>query len=311
MVRMLHFARAAMSALLLFFCILPAAAQTTLTTVSTTTSFWSTNGGAMTFGITNSNSTGIIVTDLSSYLPASTFTATYTLWYNPTNLTGAPTIDVANGWIQLPVSATLPCPAVAGITPIFSNMNFLIPANTTYRVAFVTSSNGPYYGNAGGNQVTTAGGVSLLSGQNTTSPTYYGGFPSPPNSAVRYFYGSITFVPATPCIDPPTPGSATVSNANPCLNSNITLGLTGNSSGQGQTYQWESSPTLAGPYTSVGSPSSVPSLATTATTTQYYRAQVTCGATTLPSAEVLVTIPALFPAGTYTIDKTQPTAGTN
>src|SRR5690606_34775577 len=98
----------------------------------------------------------------------------------------------------------------AGITPTFSNLDFVVPPNTTYRMAFVTTNNGPYYGTGGASQVTTAGGVELYAGPNLITPTYYGYYPSPPNVAARYFYGSITFIPLTTnsCSGLPTAGIA-------------------------------------------------------------------------------------------------------
>jgi hypothetical protein len=96
-----------------------------------------------------------------------------------------------------------------------------------------------------------------------------------------------------------------------CALSNVLLNLTGNSQGTGQTYQWESSANLAGPYTTVGASGPSAALNTTATGTLYYRCAVTCSGNTQYSTPVLLTVPAPFPAGTYTINSALPTGGTN
>ena len=134
----------------------------------------------------------------------------------------------------------------------------------------------------------------------------YGG----PNGP-RFFTGTITFMPAGPCTSPPTPGTTTTTNANPCTGSSYNLGLTGNTGGTGQTYQWQSGPTATGPWTNIGTATATPSLTQTATVTTYYRANVICGTQSAYSTPVLVTVPALFPAGTYTINSAVATGGTN
>jgi hypothetical protein len=104
-------------------------------------------------------------------------------------------------------------------------------------------------------------------------------------------------VPNLPCTVPPTPGVAT---ANPtsalCGGDNILLNLTGITPGSGQTYQWQESLTLGGPYTPVTSSLASPGTFTPATTSRYYRAAVTCGASTTFSTEVFVNVGAI--AGT-------------
>ncbi|NDC78688.1 MAG: hypothetical protein EBZ67_12560, partial [Chitinophagia bacterium] len=50
-----------------------------------------------------------------------------------------------------------------------------------------------------------------------------------------------------PCTTPPTAGTATSSiTGSICPNENVVLGLTGNSFGTGQTYQWQSAPSASG-----------------------------------------------------------------
>jgi hypothetical protein len=117
--------------------------------------------------------------------------------------------------------------------------------------------------------------------------------------------------PAAACVAPPTPGTATVSNATPCFGGSINLNLTGNSTGSGQTYFWQSSPTGTAPWTAINSASGSTFYTTNATGSMYYRGAVICSNDTQYSLPVQITVPALFPAGTYTIDATLPASATN
>lgn len=108
--------------------------------------------------------------------------------------------------------------------------------------------------------------------------------------------------PATACVAPPTAGTSVVSNANPCSGQTVTLSLTGTTVGSGQTYQWEEAATLAGPWTAVDTAKPGYYQNVVANATAYYRAKVKCGTDSAYSVPVLVNVPALFPAGTYTID---------
>jgi len=122
----------------------------------------------------------------------------------------------------------------------------------------------------------------------------------------RPYIGFDFFVP--PCTASPNPGTAIVSNSTPCAGDSVTLDLQGNDIGTGLTFQWQSAPSASGPWTSIGTPSSVPAanvLPPTATTT-YYRAELICSSNTpvYSTPPVQVTVPALFPGGTYTIGGT-------
>ena len=275
-------------------------AQTTITTTASATTFWSGSGGILVFGIKNNNPYPVLLTNLSAYAPAS-HSATYTFWYNPTSVTGAPAaITTGNGWVQTSLSATVTNSGTAGIIPIFSGMNLQVPAGTTWRSGLVVSVNGPYYGSAGASgDIFSGGGVDIYMQGNVNSPTYTGPFPGPPTTTPRGFYGSLTFEPAGPCTDPPVTGNI-VSTVNPvCSGNNFTLSLSGGTGGTGQTYQWFSS--------SDNSTFSPISLATgasytgTQTASTYYRVAVTCGANTVTSSSINLTTPALV-SGTFTIN---------
>ena len=121
----------------------------------------------------------------------------------------------------------------------------------------------------------------------------------------------ITYTPPSPCTSPPTAGTA-VSDAPSavCPGESVSLSLTGSSFGSGQIYQWESSPNMAGPYTAVGSSSPSSVVTVNPTTTEYYRAAVTCSGNTQTSTPVQVIVNSGL-SGTFTIDASQPTGGSN
>jgi gliding motility-associated-like protein len=114
------------------------------------------------------------------------------------------------------------------------------------------------------------------------------------------------------CAAPPTPGTAQSSIAGAvCGNESVVLSLNGNSFGTGQTYQWQSAASAAGPWTNIGAPQAATNLTVTPSATTFYRAAVTCTGQTVFSTPVQVVVTAFFAGGTYTINKALPTGGTN
>lgn len=114
------------------------------------------------------------------------------------------------------------------------------------------------------------------------------------------------------CSAPPTAGDATSSvNVPICPNELVALGLINNSFGTGQTYQWQTATSLAGPWTNLSPVQNIPGYSVNPTTTLYYRAAVTCSGSTTFSVPVQIIVNALFPAGTYTINSAVATGGTN
>ncbi len=99
----------------------------------------------------------------------------------------------------------------------------------------------------------------------------------------------VQIIPLTPCMDPPTAGTANSNITQFCNTAtvNLNLSLTGNSIGVGQTYQWEySSDNLT--YFPIGGATTAAYTYNGVTVSYYYRCQVTCGASTVPSASVFV-----------------------
>ncbi|HSN61793.1 MAG TPA: right-handed parallel beta-helix repeat-containing protein, partial [Ferruginibacter sp.] len=131
-----------------------------------------------------------------------------------------------------------------------------------------------------------------------------------PRSLTTPDIGAYEFVPGN-CTAPPIAGAATVSSSPVCVNTPVQLMLTGNSSGLGQTYQWQFSANIAGPYTNLGDPLNNADSTIISSTTLYYRVALTCSGNTSFSAPVLLTVTPALPAGIYTINQTLPTGGTN
>lgn len=96
-----------------------------------------------------------------------------------------------------------------------------------------------------------------------------------------------------------------------CSGPKISLGLTGNSAGGGQTYTWQSSTSPTGTFTDIASPLGFPYIETIPISTRYYRVAITCGATTEYSNLKRIVVNTTLNPGTYTINSAQPTGGLN
>ncbi len=298
------------------FCGLNAinAQSTTITTAYTSggqTSLSSTNCGIC-FGLNNSNPTAMLLTGVAYQMPAST-TRTWSLWYKATPLTGPPgAITVANGWTMIAGPQQITS-GIAGITPIFTNLTFNLPATTAYRLALVSDANSINYYNASSlPDIFTGAGVSIWTVGNANSPSYAGNYMTGLTTNPRGFWGSVTVEPAAPCTNPPTAGASVANPGYFCGSSaNINLSLNGNSVGVGQTYEWESSPTGA-VYTSMMTPSLISTFTTVATAATWYRCKIQCsGGVIVYSTPIQVTTMSGLPGGTYTINDALPTVGTN
>jgi trimeric autotransporter adhesin len=132
-----------------------------------------------------------------------------------------------------------------------------------------------------------------------------------PRSATTPDIGAWEFA-IPPCTAPPV---ASTASANPntaiCMGTNVALRLTGIVFGSGQTYQWQTAPAAAGPWTNLGGNLQFPDTTVVASATTYYRCLVTCSGQTTPSSTVLVSLNAAFLAGTYTINPALPVSATN
>ena len=288
--------------------------QVTLTTINEA-AYNGSNGVAgvsgITFVIENTNSSPWLLNDLDVYFKTASNGATVDLWYTSTSLSGSPSV-VSPTWSKVnSTSATITVTA-NGFVPVFTGLNFLIPANTTYRFAVQSSSSISY---SGSGVITpnsfTSNGLTMKCGDAQVAGAavgYGGGFPSSLANTPRYFTGAVTLVPAGPCTNPPVAGSAVASSALVCVGGSVNLSLSGASFGTGQTFQWQSSTDNINWTNLTGATSS--SATANPLVNTYYRAAVTCGATTY-SSSVLVTTQGGTLSGTYTINKNAPASATN
>ena len=290
-------------------------AQTTLTTLPNPPY----NGGnglgspsSISFVLNNTNPFAVNLTGISNWLESDNNNSLWSLYYTATALSGAETDVTSAPWTLVANSAATPF-TTAGISPLnFPGLSFTIPANTQYRFALrILGPGGLDYSGTGAITPNsfTGGGVSLLLGdvQIAGSNVGYSGTGTGLTITPRYFTGAVTFSPAGPCTNPPTPGTIGSTAINTCINEPFTLNLTGGTGGQGQTYQWQISPDNT-TFTDIpGATNST--LTTSQTSSNYYRVRVTCGATVTSSSILIST--ALAVGGTFTINSALPTGGTN
>lgn len=288
--------------------------QVTLTTINEA-AYNGSNGVAgvsgITFVIENNNSSPWLLNDLQVYFKTASNGATVDLWYTSTSLSGSPSI-VSPTWAKVNTTSATITVAANGFVPVFTGLNFLIPANTTYRFAVQSSSSISY---SGSGVITpnsfTVNGLTLKCGDAQVSGAavgYGGAFPSSLTNTPRYFTGAVTLVPAGPCTNPPVAGTTVASSSLVCVGAPVNLSLTGATFGTGQTFQWQSSTDNVN-WTNISGATSSSATVNPAANT-YYRAGVTCGATTY-STSVLVSTQGGTLAGTYTINKNAPASATN
>jgi|GEM_PF-1607957 len=96
----------------------------------------------------------------------------------------------------------------------------------------------------------------------------------------------ITITPASPCVAPPTAGTAIASTASSCLGVAFDVMLQGASAGSGQTYQWQSSDNNT-TWADIANETN-PTLTTTQDSATYYRCVLTCSAISASSVSVMV-----------------------
>lgn len=94
---------------------------------------------------------------------------------------------------------------------------------------------------------------------------------------------------SAPCSGTPTPGNTIASVPTVCAGTNFTLSLQNTTAGSGVTYQWQSGPSAAGPWTNVPGGTN-PTLNTTQSAATFYQCIVTCGANSGTSTPVSVAL---------------------
>ncbi|HTN45124.1 MAG TPA: T9SS type A sorting domain-containing protein [Flavipsychrobacter sp.] len=256
-------------------------------------SFYKIGNGATTAGFTFE----IYMRNSSTTAPLSTATTWANILGTHTQVyaTTSQTINAATGWVDFILTTPF----------VYTGQNLEIAMTHDMSAITGNPTTGPFdWQYTNGFQDYIIGTVSTsLSGVATLSGTV-ANYKVRPNIQFEY-------TPGLPCTSPPVPGNAIVSNPTPCPGASVTLNLQNNSMGSGQTYQWESSGSPTGPWMieATGLLGAAYSVTPSAGTT-YYRAQVTCGASTTTSSVTSLTV-ATPMSGTYTINATQPASGTN
>ncbi|MBP7476874.1 MAG: right-handed parallel beta-helix repeat-containing protein, partial [Chitinophagales bacterium] len=127
-----------------------------------------------------------------------------------------------------------------------------------------------------------------------------------------HLHAAIDVIPNAACTAPPTAGTNNISPLTGlCSGGNLSLNLTGNSTGSGQTYVWKRSSTLAGTYTVISGVLTSPAFNYNPSDSGFYRCTVFCSGDSSTTAATKVNVVAPFPAGTYTINSAVATGGTN
>ncbi|MCY7408708.1 MAG: T9SS type A sorting domain-containing protein [Chitinophagales bacterium] len=119
-----------------------------------------------------------------------------------------------------------------------------------------------------------------------------------PSSCGTYTWGEtedylVNITAIAVCTDPPTAGVATASIDSICSTStpvNISLTLSGYSSGINQTYQWQWSADGVSNWTDISGATSTTATDVGVTTSRYYRCNVHCGNSTVPSSSDFVKV---------------------
>lgn len=301
---------------IMLLCLASNAQTTTLTTLPATT-FSGNNSltapAQVTFVLRNNNPFPILVTGIGNWCTTADNNSIWQLYATTTALSGTSTDVTVAPWSL--VSTSTPTPVTAtGIAPIpFTGLNYNIAAGVQVRFAMRNTGPGSCrYSGTGANltpNTFSGGGADLLLGdlQISGQAVGYSGSGTGLTLTPRYFTGFVSFQPALPCTNPPTPGTV-VSDANPiCFGQNFNLTIAGGSGGTGQSYQWQSSPDNV-TYTNISGATNA-SLSTTQAVTTWYRCVITCGAS-VNTAGLQIVSPTLV-SGTYTINNALPTGGSN
>lgn len=216
-------------------------------------------------------------------------------WFN-SNLVAvsAPmTLQCDTGWNQIPLT-----------TPFIWNGSDNIIIETCFNNSSATYNQEILRTNSG---LSGATFVRLLRGNNTTTvctDTSLNNTWTNQRPIVRMGYNNTT------CSGIPVAGTAIVSDVNPCVNDIVQLSLIGINTNIGQTIQWQESTTSNGPWTNVVGAYNY-NYYLTATATKIYRAAITCSGNTVYTNNVSVTVLPYLTPGTYTINNTLPTSGSN
>jgi hypothetical protein len=230
----------------------------------------------VTFSVVNNNAYNIRIFGINSamFTASTTASSTIEVWFKNTAVKGPPgVINAANGWTS---AGTFTINRLyTTVTPFISNLAINVTPGATFRI-FVGSTQTLGYesltAGAGINTFSNAG-FDLLTGD---SISYGGAAAAPPTFTPRGFVGDVVFFQLDTCSAKPTVGSITsLEGSGFCTGVNKLYYLTGFVPKHGITYQWQSSPTLTGTYTNVGTNTTM--YTRTAAATAFIRCIASCG----------------------------------
>ena len=253
-------------------------AQITLNTTHTN------NNGASSiiFNVQNTNANDIIITGVNCHLGTNAANNLQLLYRTTPFVDNAAPWDNGivgagqNGWI-LAGTAVVNSNTTNGIVPAISNLNLIVPAGATYQLGFSgTTIQYMTLTNGAGLNTFSAGGVNIITGDGISWAG--GAYPATPVNYPRGLVGGITFISGTACTGTPNAGvTATATNpVCPSLPFNLTMASATFTSGL--TYQWQSAPSAAGPWTNIPG-GNTPGFAASQTVDTWYQCVVTCSAT--------------------------------
>lgn len=247
-----------------------------LTSITTPHTPGTTPTGIM-FNVKNNRTDTIRIFGLNSrhWNLSSTTSATVTVWFRisgiKTNPGGA--IGTGNGFTN---AGTFTLNRIYGqnlTTPFISNLAIDIPPDSTCRI-YVQSSQSmahQFMAASGTTTLTSMSNVDVMTGD---SAGYYGW--SNPTNQFAGFVGDVLFYPLASCSGLPESGNITsLEGIGYCNGQNKIYYLENHIPGRNITYQWQSSPTLTGTYTNVGTNTTI--YTRTATANAFIRCIATCG----------------------------------
>ncbi|MCG9881456.1 MAG: hypothetical protein MH472_12730, partial [Bacteroidia bacterium] len=282
--------------------------------VSTTGSYLNNNGsGTVVFNFQNTNPYPILITRIEGVTGTTGTVATQFL-FKATPNSGAPgLLDSANGWTLISSGS------ITGIgnttttvtQDFFTNLSFLVPANTTYALAIFATGQRYFTIPAATFPIDSFDGCRIIGGPLIS----YGGNtpPTGPTIQPRGWIGKIHFIPALSCTGTPSAGNAISNVVLACPSQPFQLGLQNDSSRLGLNYQWLSSPSgLPGTYT-ISSGDTTRFITKSQTATTWYRCMVTCGSSSGvdTSTAIQISTPVGTMSGTYTVNPSIPISSTN
>ncbi len=177
---------------------------------------------------------------------------------------------------------------ISGATLVFDGNTGSITANSWNTFSLTTSFNYSGINNLLVLVETNCGGSGCSTGSTNpdcrySTSTYCHQYwtadnsPPPGNGTVTNYRPNVQLVitPSANCSGTPAPGTASISSSSGCPSTNFTLSATGLTSGNGISYNWQSSPNAGGPFSDISGATSSSYVTSTAITT-YYRIRTTC-----------------------------------